>query len=80
MSEMKRLVANSVSEALISVVEQADDLDQVVIFYRYKQPKEELPEKEGCEVRSYGMSQNSEMKVEELNFLIDTIKYWLFGG
>lgn len=80
MSDMKRLVANSVSEALINILEQADELDEVVIFFRYKQPKEELPDKDGCEVRSFGMAQNSEMKVEELNYLIDTIKAWIFGS
>lgn len=68
---MKRITSNSVTEALMSVMEEAGDLDQVVILYRRSGSVK-------GEKARYGFADNG-MEIGDTNFLIDMFKGWLFS-
>ena len=73
---MKRIVSNSVTEALMSVMEDAENLDQVVILYRYK-PTEPDPNKDPhCH---YGIQHNKEVTLETANWLVSMFQGWLLS-
>ena len=66
---MKRIIANDVSEALMEVLEKAEELDQVLIIYRYKDS--------GDEREHLGCSNNDSLTVRDGNWLVDTYKNWI---
>jgi len=70
-AEMKRIKSGSVTEALMSVMEDSDEIDQVLIIYR----------KKGSTVDkgNYAFHQNQELTLETSLFLVEMFKAWLFS-
>lgn len=68
--QMKRIVSNSVTEALMKVMEDAEEIDEVVILYRYK---ELLPNDNA----HYAIQHNEECTLKDANWLVDMFKSWL---
>lgn len=69
---MKRIISNSVSDALMSVLEEAERIDQIVILYRYKGTAGEEP-------AHYGIHNDKDMTLESVNWLVDVFKGWVLG-
>lgn len=67
---MKRIASNSVSECLMEVLEKAEELEQVLILYRYKDSQTTDREHLGC-------SSNDELTVRDGNWLADCYKNWV---
>lgn len=68
---MKRITSNSVTEALMKVMEEADDIDQVLVFYR----KKGSTQNDG----KYGFHQNEELSVESALWMVEMFKAWMFS-
>ena len=65
----KRIAKGSITDALMEVIEKSEELDQVLIIYRYKdlgQDKEHM----GC-------SSNEELTLCQGNWLVDVYKNWI---
>lgn len=71
MSEMKRIAANSASDALMRALEKAEDIDQVMVIYR---EKESAPEDA---IVKYRVVCTNETTIAEMNYLVDIAKDWL---
>jgi hypothetical protein len=65
---MKRISKGSVTEALMEAMEKADELDQVLILYRYK---------DSGDTEHLGCSSNDELTVRDGNWLVDVYKNWV---
>jgi hypothetical protein len=69
---MKRIISNTVTETLMKVLENADDVDQIVILCRHKGL-------EDTDNAHYSIQHNEDLTLESVNWLIDTYKAWLFS-
>jgi hypothetical protein len=69
---VKRITSNSVSTALMTVLEDAENLDQVLILYRYKDSTEDNAH--------YAFHHNEDMTLESCNWLVDHFKAWVIGN
>ena len=69
-TSMKRITSNNVTEALMSVMEEAEEIDQVIVLYRYK---EILPDDNA----RYGIQHNDDCTLKDANWLVDMFKGWL---
>lgn len=67
---MKRITSNSVTEALMKVMEDAEDIDRVLIFYRKKGSTQDNGK--------YAFHQNQELTVEESLWMVEMFKAWMF--
>jgi hypothetical protein len=69
MPEMKRINCDSVTEALIRAMEYADKMKHVVILYESKE-EEDHPG---------GFFTQDDVTLANINFLLDKVKFWIFG-
>lgn len=67
---MKRISSGSVSECLVEVMEQAGEIEQVLVLYRYKDSNAGDREHLGC-------SSNDALTVRDGNWLVDCYKSWI---
>lgn len=65
---MKRIISNSVTEALLSTLEIAEEIEHVVIIYQTKKDSKEPS----------GFNANDEQEIATSNYLVDGYKAWLF--
>ncbi len=66
---MHRIKANSITEAIAEAMDNAGDMENVVILYQNKP---------GSKI-SFGFITDPNGTVERTNWMIDTFKYWLLG-
>lgn len=66
---VKRIQATSVTDAIASAMEKAEDMESVIILYQNKPH---------CEV-SFGFITDPDTSVATTNWLVDTFKAWLLG-
>jgi hypothetical protein len=67
---MKRIVSNSVTECLMEVMEYAEDIEQVLVLYRYK-------DSNTTDKEHLGSANNQELTVRDGNWLVDCYKNWI---
>lgn len=65
---MKRINKNSVTDALMEALENAESMEHVVILYQNK------PD---CETAN-GFITTKETEIATANYLVDTFKAWMF--
>lgn len=68
---MERIKVSTVTEALMKAMEQADDLEHVVVIYQRKKDTEKR--------FSLGYYADADVELQTLNYLLDTLKFYLLG-
>jgi hypothetical protein len=68
---MKRIECNSVTDTIAKAMEEAGDMDRVLILVRRKGGDDDHA--------VYDHYSNAECTQGEANFLVDSFKAWLFG-
>lgn len=66
---MKRIIANSITEAIAEAMEKADDMECIIILYQNKP---------GCEI-NHGFITDPDSSVATANWLVDSFKAWALG-
>jgi hypothetical protein len=67
---VKRLSANSVTQCLMDVMEEAEQIEQVLVLYRYK-------DSNTTDREHLGSASNDELTVRDGNWLVDCYKNWV---